>query len=96
MGNYNYNYCDIGTFGQYTVQMSLEDLYKIADKEVKAYSESLEHEVGNLQWKLEQAIEALKFYAAEENYHMHETYGNTNVSNDNGKIAKEALKEIEK
>jgi hypothetical protein len=88
-------YREIGTFGQYTVQMSLEDLYKIADKEVKAYSESLEHEVGNLQWKLEQAIEALKFYAADENYNMHGTYGNTNVRNDNGKIAKEALKEIE-
>lgn len=85
--------CEIGTVGQYTIQMSLEDLFKIANKEVKAYSESLEHEVGELQWKLDQAIEALKFYAADENYYMHSEYGNTNVRNDKGKIAKEALKE---
>lgn len=90
------NECEIGTIGKYVIKMSLEDLYKIADREVKAYSESLEHEVGNLQWKLEQAIEALKFYAADENYYMHGTYGNTNVRNDNGKIAKEALNSIEK
>lgn len=41
--------------------------------------------------KLEKAKEALKFYAAEENYYMHGTYGNTNVRNDNGKIAREVL-----
>lgn len=49
-----------------------------------------------LRQKLNKAKEVLKFYAADENYHMHGTYGNTNVRNDNGKIAKEALKEIEK
>lgn len=48
----------------------------------------------DLMAKLNKAIEALKFYAADENYYMHGTYGNTNVRNDNGKFAKEALKEI--
>ena len=45
--------------------------------------------------KIDTLAEALRFYAADENYHMHDTYGNTNVRNDNGKIAREALKEIE-
>lgn len=63
---------------------------------LKKYEEELEHDNSELQHKLDMAIEALKFYAADENYHMHGTYGNTNVRNDNGKIAREALEEIEK
>lgn len=90
------NNCEIGTIGKYTVTMSLADLKEIANGELRAYSEELEHDNSELQHKLDMAIEALKFYAADENYHMHGTYGNTNVRNDNGKIAKEALKEIEK
>lgn len=54
----------------------------------------LETETLKLKQQNRKLIEALKFYAADENYYMHGTYGNTNVREDNGKIAKEALKEI--
>ena len=44
-----------------------------------------------LREKLRIAKEALKFYADEDNYYMRRFYANTNVRNDGGKIAKEAL-----
>lgn len=55
--------CEIGTIGKYVVKMSLADLKEIANKELRAYSEELEHENRELQYKLDKAVEALKFYA---------------------------------
>lgn len=49
----------------------------------------------SLKEKLFLAIEALKFYASEENYYMREVYGKTEVREDNGKKARECLKMIE-
>lgn len=96
------DYREIGTFGQNTVLMSLEDLFKIADKEVKAYSESLEHEVGNLQWKLEQAVEALKFYAEQKHIITKNTDDVDELNAlwlegfvEDGTTARKALEEIE-
>lgn len=68
---------EIGTFGEQRVYVSVEEIKKIVNKEVLK--------------RLDATIEALKFYAAEENYYMHGTYGKTNVRDDNGKIAREVL-----
>lgn len=87
---------EIVTTGETKVYMRLDELFRIANKGVQDFADSVCRDNGKLQYQLEVAIEALKFYAADENYHMHGTYGNTNVRNDNGKIAKEALEEIEK
>ena len=94
--------CEIGTLGKYTVMMSLADLKEIANGEVRAYSEELEHENSALQAKLDKAVEALKFYAEQEHYLDHcrdySEYDNAdwiegNV--ENGQKAREALEEIE-
>ena len=73
--------CEIGTIGKYVVKMSLAELKEIANKELRAYSEELEHENSALQYKLDKAVEALKFYA--------ELDGNSQPF---GTIAREALK----
>lgn len=94
--------CEIGTLGKYVVMMSLADLKEIANVELRAYSEKLEHENGALQYKLDRAVEALKFYAEQEHYLDHcrdySEYDNAdwiegNV--ENGQKAREALEEIE-
>lgn len=93
--------CEIGSLGKYVVTMSLADLKEIANGELRAYSEELEHENGTLQYKLDKAIEALKFYAGQEHYLDHcrdySEYDNAdwiegNV--ENGQKAREALEEI--
>ena len=94
--------CEIGTLGKYVVTMSLADLKEIANGELRAYSEELEHENSALQAKLDRAVEALKFYAEQEHYLDHcrdySEYDNAdwiegNV--ENGQKAREALEEIE-
>lgn len=93
--------CEIGTLGKYVVMMSLADLKEIANGELRAYSEELEHENSALQAKLDKAVEALKFYAEQEHYLDHcrdySEYDNAdwiegNV--ENGQKAREALEEI--
>lgn len=96
------NDCEIGTIGKYVVKMSLADLKEIANGELRAYSEELEHDNSALQYKLEQAVEALKFYA--EGKHVlgdcrdYSAYDNADwIEGDveNGYKARKALEEIE-
>lgn len=79
----------------YDDMFSLQPLVERVTVEKKVF-DTLQKNNLDLMERLEIAKEALKFYAADENYYMHGTYGNTNIRNDNGKIAKEALKEIDK
>ena len=90
------NDCEIGTIGKYVVKMSLADLKEIASGELRAYSEELEHENSVLQYKLDKAVEALKFYANADVYEDYDKYESTAVQNDRGQKARETLKEIEK
>lgn len=54
-------YREIGTFGKYTVQMSLSDLREIANKEVSEENKVLREKLGL-------AIGALRFYACKSGW----------------------------
>ena len=71
---------EIGTMGEYKVYMSIEETKKIANEHIVKL--------------LNKTIEALRFYAAEENYYMYGTYGNTKIRNDNGRLARNVLEEL--
>ena len=86
--------CEIGTLGKYVVMMSLADLKEIANGELRAYSEELEHENSALQAKLDKAVEALKFYANADVYEYYDKYESTAIQNEGGQKAREALKEL--
>lgn len=51
--------------------------------------------IGELRYKLEQAIEALKFYANADVYEYYDKYESTAVKHDGGQKARDCLKEIE-
>ena len=87
--------CEIGTLGKHVVMMSLADLKEIANGELRAYSEELEHEISALQSKLDKAVEALKFYANDDCYEDFGRYGLSEVDEDGGEWAQKVLKEIE-
>ena len=86
--------CEIGTLGKHVVMMSLADLKEIANGELRAYSEELEHENSALQSKLDKAVEALKFYANADVYEWYDKYESTAIQNEGGQKAREALKEL--
>ena len=88
--------CEIGTLGKYVVMMSLADLKEIANGELRAYSEELEHENSVLQAKLDKAVEALKFYADADCYTDFGSAGLSEIDEDGGEWAQKVLKEIEK
>ena len=87
--------CEIGTLGKYVVMMSLADLKEIANVELRAYSEKLEHENGALQYKLDRAVEALKFYANSDCYTDFGSAGLSEIDEDGGEWAQKVLEEIE-
>lgn len=87
--------CEIGTLGKYIVKMSLADLKEIANGELRAYSEELEHENGALQYKLDKAIEALKFYSDQNCYEKFGRDGLSEIDEDGGEMAHKVLEEIE-
>lgn len=82
--------CEIGTLGKYVVMMSLADLM-----ELRTYSEKLEHENGALQYKLDKAVEALKFYANADCYKDFGRDGLSEIDEDGGEMAHKILEEIE-
>lgn len=86
--------CEIGTLGKYVVMMSLADLKEIANGELRAYSEELEHENSALQAKLDKAVEALKFYADADCYEKFGSYGLSEIDEDGGEWAQKVLKEL--
>lgn len=88
--------CEIGTLGKHVVMMSLADLKEIANGELRAYSEELEHENSALQAKLDTAVEALKFYADADCYEKFGSYGLSEIDEDGGEWARKVLKEIER
>lgn len=59
-------------------------------------SESLMHEVGNLQRKLDQAIETLKFYASGQHIDSISIGSSYSIRIEDGTKAKDCLKEIER
>lgn len=87
--------CEIGTLGKYVVMMSLADLKEIANMELRTYSEKLEHENGALQYKLDKAVEALKFYANADCYKDFGRDGLSEIDEDGGEMAHKILEEIE-
>ena len=94
--------CEIGTLGKYVVMMSLADLKEIANGELRTYSEELEHENSALQYKLDKAVEALKFYAERKHnlggcrdYSQYDNADWIEGDVENGQKAREVLKEIE-
>ena len=87
--------CEIGTLGKYVVMMSLADLKEIANGELRAYSEELEHENSALQAKLDKAVEALKFYADADCYTDFGSAGLSEIDEDGGEWAQKVLEEIE-
>ena len=86
--------CEIGTLGKHVVMMSLADLKEIANGELRAYSEELEHEISALQSKLDKAVEALNFYADSDCYEDFGRYGLSEVDEDGGEWAQKVLDEI--
>ena len=84
-----------GTLGKYVVTMSIADLKEIANGELRAYSEELEHENSALQAKMDKAVEALKFYANADVYEYYDKYESTAAQHDGGEWARKVLKEIE-
>lgn len=94
--------CEIGTIGKYVVTMSLADLKEIANGELRNYSEELEHDNSALQYKLDKAIEALKFYA-EQKHIITKNTDDVDEPNalwlegfvEDGTAARKALEEIE-
>ena len=88
--------CEIGTLGKHVVMMSLADLKEIANGELRAYSEELEHENSALQYKLDKAIEALKFYADSDCYKDFGRDSLSEVDEDSGEWAQKVLEEIKK
>lgn len=64
------------------LMIQLNDIEVDMNEFIKVYKENK-----NLRAEVGLAIEALKFYAADENYHTH----GTQILKDNGKIAKECL-----
>ena len=88
--------CEIGTLGKYVVKMSLADLKEIANGELRAYSEELEHENSASQAKLDKAVEALKFYADSDCYEDFGSAGLSEIDEDGGEWARKVLKGIEK
>lgn len=87
---------EIGAVNNVKVYMKLDDLFRIANKEIQEYAEDLEHTNGELQWKLDNATEALRFYADVGVYECYDKYESTAVQHDGGQKARETLKEIEK
>lgn len=59
---------EIGAVNNVKVYMKLDDLFRIANKEIQEYAEDLEHTNGELQWKLDKATYALKRYAEGKGY----------------------------
>ncbi len=87
--------CEIGTLGKHVVMMSLADLKEIANGELRAYSEELEHENSALQAKLDKAVEALKFYADADCYTKFGRFGLSEIDEDGGEWAQKVLEGIE-
>lgn len=95
---------EIGRLGETKVYMKLDELFKIANKEIQEYAVSLELENSKLQYKLETAIEALKKYADPEHYIDVSANGEVFEFEESeygldemkiGWLARETLKEIE-
>lgn len=93
---------EIGAIGQTKCYMKLDELFRIANKEVQEFADSVCRDNSKLQYQLEVATEALKFYAEEKHIlsgcRDYSDYDNAVwVEGDveNGMKAREVLKEIE-
>ena len=64
------------------------------DGELRAYSEELEHENGALQYKLDKAVEALRFYSDHNCYEKFGHFGLSEIDKDGGEMANKILEEI--
>lgn len=93
---------EIGAIGQTKCYMKLDELFRIANKEVQDFADSVCRDNSKLQYQLEVAVEALKFYA-EQNHIITKNTDEADTPNalwiegfvENGTKAREALKEIE-
>lgn len=94
---------EIGTIGEAKIYMRLDELFKIANKEVQEYAESLELENKKLQYNLKTAIKVLRFYTNRRNFDFNNEkelrYCNSDDQADVyqffGQKARDCLKEIE-
>ena len=85
---------EIGRLGESKVYMKLDELFRIANKEIQEYAESLELENSKLQYNLEVAIEALKFYADSDCYEKFGREDLSEIDEDGGEMAQKVLEEI--
>ena len=86
---------EIGTFGETKVYMKLDELFRIANKEVQDFADTICRDNSGLRYKLDQATEALKFYANSDSYEKFGKDGLSEIDEDGGEWAQKVLKEIE-
>lgn len=96
---------EIGSLGETKYYMKLDELFRIANKEIQEYAVSLELENSKLLYKLDKATEALKKYADPEHYIGVSANGEAFEFEESeygldemkiGWLARQTLKEIEK
>lgn len=92
---------EIGALGETKVYIKLDELFKIANKEVQDFADNVCEDNSKLQYRLDVALEALKFYAKEKHIRTGSfEYTNfkgvywVNGNVEDGTKAREALKEI--
>lgn len=93
---------EIGSLGETKCYMKLDELFRIANKEVQDFADNVCRNNSKLQYQLDLAIEALKFYAEEKHiicncrdYSEHDNAHWIEGDVEDGHKAREALKEIE-
>ena len=87
---------EVAAIGETKIYMRLDELFRIANKEVQDFADQVCRDNSRLQYELGLAIEALKFYANSDSY---EDFGSSKLSEideDGGEWAQKVLEEIDK
>ena len=84
---------EIGTIGEAKIYMTLDELFKIANKEVQEHAKAIELRNSRLLYLLDEATKALKFYANKE--HWNPNYADAFSYKNGWEMAQDCLKEIE-
>lgn len=84
---------EIGTLGETRVYMHLDELVRIANKELQEHADAIELHNSRLLYLLDEATKALKFYANKE--HWNPNYTDAFSYKNGWEIAQDCLKEIE-
>lgn len=86
---------EIGTLGETKCYMKLDELFRIANKEVQDFADNVCRDNSRLQYKLDLAVEALRFYADSDCYEKFGGDGLSEIEEDGGELAQKVLEEIE-